>query len=203
MAVSAAIENLSNIQPVNKTAIPNNDKSVLVDETNDAKREQLASVINKSIPEATTTIEKNTESKPPSLLPPIEGDNGDVDTPPTTVLDQITENAAVSGGSLEQNSGLLGVTVPSNVIPPGPNLSLDIGDTMTDEPMDVDINNEQNETLHGVTATGNVVTKPLHGVTDLNSLDHSYSRQTNDSLLTMIIMLPRRMRTMQSKAYCN
>ena len=24
--------------------------------------------------------------------------------------------------------------------------------------------------------------RPLHGVTDLNSLDHSYSRQTNDSL---------------------
>ena len=185
VAVSAAIENLSNIQPVNETAIPNNDKSVLVDETNNAKREQLASVINKSIPKAITTIEKNTESEPPSLLPPIEGDNGDngdVDTPPTTVLDQITENAEVSGGSLEQNGGLLGVTVPSNFIPPGPNLSLDIGDTMTDEPMDVDINNEQNETLHGIMAIGNVVMKLLHGITDLNSLDHSYSRQTNNSL---------------------
>ena len=43
-AVSAAIENLSNIQPVNKTAISNNNKSVLVDETNDAKGEQSASV---------------------------------------------------------------------------------------------------------------------------------------------------------------
>ena len=64
-AVSAAIENLSNIQPVNETAIPNNDKSVLVDETNDAKREQLASVKNKPIPGATTTIENNTESEPP------------------------------------------------------------------------------------------------------------------------------------------
>ena len=163
-AVSAAIENLWNIQPVNETAIPNNDTSVLVDETNDAKREQLASVINKSIPKATTTIEKNIESEPPSLLPPIEGDNGDnrdVDTPPTTVLDQITENTAVSGGSLEQNGGLLGVTVPSNVVLPGPNLSLDIGDTMTDEPMDVDINNKQNETLHGVMATGNVVTETI------------------------------------------
>ena len=130
-------------------------------------------------------MEKNIESETPSLLPPTEGDNGDnrdVDTPPTTVLDQITENAATSGGSLEQNSGLLGVTVPSNVIPPGPSLSLNIGDTITDEPMDVDINNKQNETLHGITVTGNVITKPLHGVTDLNSLDHSYSRQTNDSL---------------------
>ena len=185
MAVSAAIENLSNIQPVNKTAIPNNDKSLLVDETNDAKSEQLASVINKSIPEATTTMEKNIESKTLSLLLPTEGDNGDngdADTPPTTVLDQITENAATSDGNLEQNGGLLGVTVPSNVVPPGPILSLNIGDTITDEPMDVDINNEQNDTLHGVTATGNVVTKQLHGVTDLNSLDHSYSRQTNDSL---------------------
>ena len=181
-AVSAAIENLTNIQPVNETAIPNNNKSVLVDETRDAKSEQLASVINKSRPEATTTMEKNNESETPSLLPPTEGDNGDVDTPPTTALDQITENAATSGGSLEQNGGLLGVTVPNNLVPPGPDLSLNIGDTITNEPMDVDINNKQNETLHGIMATGNVITKPLHGVTDLNSLDHSYSRQTNDSL---------------------
>ena len=81
VAVSAAIENLMNIQPVNKTAIPNNDKSVLVDETSDSKSEQLASVINESRPEATTTLsmEKNSESKTPSSLPPTEGDNGDVD----------------------------------------------------------------------------------------------------------------------------
>ena len=52
-AVSAAIEKLTNIQPVNETAIPNNDKSVLVDETSDAKSEQLATVINESRPEAT------------------------------------------------------------------------------------------------------------------------------------------------------
>ena len=49
--------------------------------------------------------------------------------------------------------------------------------------MDIDINNEPPETLHGITVRGNVVTKPLHGVTDLNSLDHSYSRQTNDILI--------------------
>ena len=127
-------------------------------------------------------ISVSRKSETPSLSPPTEGDNGDVDTPPTTVLDQIPENTATSGGSLEQNGGLLGVTVPSNVIPPGPGLSLNIADTITNEPMDVDINNEQNETLHGVTVTGNVVAKPLHGVTNLNSLDHSYSRQTNDSL---------------------
>ena len=159
-AVSAAIENLMNIQPVNETAIPNNDKSVLVDETSDTKSEQLASVINESRPEATTTMEKNSESETLSSLPPTEGDNGDVDTPPTTALDQITENATTSGGSLEQNGGLLWVTVPSNVVPPGPGLSLNISDTLTNKPMDVDINNEQNETLHGVTVTGNVVTKP-------------------------------------------
>ena len=150
--MSAAIENLMNIQPVNETAIPNNNKSVLVDESSDAKRDQLASVINKSRPEATTTMEKNSESETPSSLPPNEGDNSDVDTPPTTALDQITENATTSGGSLEQSGGLLGVTVPSNVIPPGPGLSLNISDTITDKPMDVDINNEQNETLRGVTA---------------------------------------------------
>ena len=183
-AVSAAIENLTNIQPVNETAIPDNDKSVFADETSDAKSEQLASVINESRPEVTTTLsmEKNSESKTPSSLPPTEGDKGDVDTPPTMALDQIIENATTLGGSLEQNGGLLGVTVPSNVIPPGPGLSLNIGDTVTDEPMDVDINNGRNETLYGVTVTGNVITKPLHGITDLNSLDHSYSRQTNDSL---------------------
>ena len=56
-AVSTAIENLSNIQPVNKTAISNNDKSVLVDETNDAKGEQSASVKNKPMPGAMTKIE--------------------------------------------------------------------------------------------------------------------------------------------------
>ena len=118
-------------------------------------------------------------------MPPIEGDNVDnenVDTPSTTGLDQTTENITISGGNLEQNNGLLGVTVSSNVVPTGPNLCSNIGDTMSVEPMDVDINNEQNETLHGIMATGNVITKPLHGVTDLNSLDHSYSRQTNDSL---------------------
>ena len=127
-------------------------------------------------------MEKNSESETPSSLPPTEGDNGDVDTPPTTVLDQIAENATTSGRSSEQNGGLLGVTVPSNVVPPGPGLSLNIGDTTTNEPMDVDINNKQNETLYGVTATGNVITKPLHGITNLNCLDHIYSRQTNDSL---------------------
>ena len=181
-AVSAAIENLTNIQPVNETAIPNNDKFVLVDETSDSKSEQRASVINESRPKATTTMEKNSESETPSLLPPTEGDNKDVDTPPTTVLDQITENAATLSASLEQNGGLLGVTVHSNVVPPGPGLSLNISDTITNKPMDADINNKQNETLHGITATGNVITKPLHGVTDLNSLDHSYSRQTNETL---------------------
>ena len=31
--------------------------------------------------------------------------------------------------------------------------------------------------------TGNGITVLLHGVTNLNSLDHSYSRQTNDSVI--------------------
>ena len=137
------------------------------------------------MPGAMTTIESNAESEPSSSLPPIEGDNVDnenVDTPSTTGLDQTTKNVTLLGGNLEQNDGLIGVRVSRNVVPPGPNLHSNIGDTMSDEPMDVDINNEQNETLHGITATGNVVMKPLHGITDLNSLDHSYSRQTNDSL---------------------
>ena len=48
--------------------------------------------------------------------------------------------------------------------------------------MEVDINNEPNETIFGVTVNGNGVTVLLHGITNLNLLDHSYSRQTNDSV---------------------
>ena len=40
--------------------------------------------------------------------------------------------------------------------------------------------NEANESLYGVTETGFGVMIPLHGITDLNVLDHSYSRQSND-----------------------
>ena len=57
----------------------------------------------------------------------------------------------------------------------------------TAEPMDVDRNNdltEPDETLLGITETGNGITEMLHGVTDLNILDHSYSRQNNDSVAT-------------------
>ena len=49
--------------------------------------------------------------------------------------------------------------------------------------MDIDVNNapnETNESLYGVTKTGFGITILLHGVTDLNVLDHSYSRQSND-----------------------
>ena len=99
VAVSAAIENLMNIKPVNETAISNNDKPVPVDETSDAKSEQLAYVINESRPEVTTTLsmEKNSETETPSSLSLTEGDNGDVDTPQTMALDQVTENATTPG----------------------------------------------------------------------------------------------------------
>ena len=77
---------------------------------------------------------------------------------------------------------------------------MSVGTYTSEEPMDVDINNNPNETLFGVTDTGNGITVPLHGVTDLNSLDHSYSRQTNDSLNgNDIITLPLKMKKMQSK----
>ena len=95
----------------------------------------------------------------------------------------VTDDVTTLDESLEQNDALLGVTVSGNGVPSRSGSHLGIGDNATKEPMDVDINNEPNETLHAVTVTGNVITVLLHGITDLNSLDHSYSRQTNDSLI--------------------
>ena len=184
-AVSAAIEKFTNIKPVSEPTIPNNDKSVSTDETNSAKKELPVSVINESGSKVITTLSRknNSETETPSSLPLTRDDNGNVDTLQTMALDQVTDNVTTLGESLAQNDALLGVTVPSNSVSSGPGLNLDISDNVTNEPMDVDINNEPNETLHGITLAGNVIMKPLHGVTDLNSLDHSYSRQTNDTLI--------------------
>ena len=52
------------------------------------------------------------------------------------------------------------------------------------EPVDVDTNSDTSEiagTLLGVTVCGNGITEPLHGITEINALDHSYSKQNNDS----------------------
>ena len=109
------------------------------------------------------------------------GDTGDIVTQQTMALHYVSDDVTTPDESLEQNAALLGVTVSGNGVPPGSSSHLGISDNAAKEPMDVDINNEPNETLHGITVTGNVVTAPLHGVTDLNPLDHSYFRQMNDS----------------------
>ena len=56
MAVNAAIEHLTNIKPVSETDDLHNDKSVSEDER---KEEQLASVINESRSELTTTLSRS------------------------------------------------------------------------------------------------------------------------------------------------
>ena len=80
--------------------------------------------------------------------------------------------------TLGENDTLSGGTEVCNGVPPGINPNVSIGTYTSEEPMEVDINNDPNETLFGVTDTGIGVTVLLHGVTNLNSLDHSYSRQS-------------------------
>ena len=182
-AVSAAIENITNTKPMGETTTPNKDILLPTDETSGATKKPLVSATNDSGPQVTTTMSKenNRETETPSSLSLTGGDTGDAETQQTTALHYVTDDVITLEDSLEQNAALLGVTVSGNGVPPGPGSYLGISDNAAKEPMDVDINNKPNETLHGVTVTGNVVTAPLHGVTDLNSLDHSYSRQTNDS----------------------
>ena len=58
----------------------------------------------------------------------------------------------------------------------------DTPENSTEEPMDIEVNNAPNETndsLYGITEAGFGTMIPLHGVTDLNVLDYSYSRQSN------------------------
>ena len=183
VAVSAAIENITNTKPVSKTTIPNKDTLLPMDEASSATKKPLVSVTNDSGPQVTTTMSKenNRETETPSSLSLTGGDTGDVETQQTTALHYVIDDVTTLDESLEQNVALLGVTVSGNGVPPGSSSHLGISDNATEEPMDVDINNEPNETLHGITATGNVIMAPLHCVTNLNSLDHSYSRQTNDS----------------------
>ena len=131
-------------------------------------------MVNNSRSKVTTTMSKETinETETPPPLPSTGGDNEIPEIRQTTALDNITEDVTVSNESPEQNDTLLGVMVSNDGVV-----------NSNEEPMDVDINNEPSETLHGITMTGNVATVPLHGVTDLNSFDHSYFRQTNDSLI--------------------
>ena len=170
---------------MSETTILNKDTLLPMDEASSAMKKPLVSVTNDSGPQVTTTMSKenNRETKTPSSLSLTGGDTGDVETQQTTALHYVTDDVTTPDESLEHNAALLGVTVSGNGVTPGSSSHLGISDNATKEPMDVDINNNPNETLHGVMATGNVITAPLHGVTDLNLLDHSYSRQTNNSLI--------------------
>ena len=184
VAVSTAIENITNTKPVGKTTTLNKDILLPTDETSSgATTKPLVSATNDSGPQVTTTMSKenNRETKTPSSLSLTGGDTRDAEAQQTTALHYVTDDVITLDDSLEQNAALLGVTVSGNGVPPGPGSYLGISDNAAEEPMDVDINNQPNKTLHGVTLTGNVVTVPLHGVTDLNLLDHSYSRQMNDN----------------------
>ena len=60
---------------------------------------------------------------------------------------------------------------------------------IADENMDVDnqqLESDINETLLGVTGTRNVITLPLHGITDLKTMDHSYSRHLEEPTSTLL-----------------
>ena len=107
-------------------------------------------------------------------------------------MDMTTDNVEVSDDvsshkdTLEISDTLIGVTVPNNGIKCMEVQNQETSTNMFEEPVDVDTINdsaEMNMPLHGVTETGNGVKIPLHGVTELNSLDHCYSRQNNDSII--------------------
>ena len=147
---------------------------------------------------STNATDTHITGMPPSLSPgepaqdvneTIEGDtNSQNDTILDTTLNTTTETVdtdktSKTDESSELNDKLLGVTKSGNGVMPIVNPVPDTTVNATEEPMDVDMNNElieTNEALHGVTETGISVMIPLHGVTDLNVLDHSYSRQNND-----------------------
>ena len=126
----------------------------------------------------------NDSEKPPSL--PLSEDqeqcnneNSVTKQKSSTCIEKDTVTPSVTLG---QNDTLSGGTEACNGVPLGINPNVSIGTYTSEEPMEVDINNDPNETLFGVTDTGNGITVLLHGVTDLNLLDHSYFRQTNDSM---------------------
>ena len=173
-AVSAAMENTTGTKSVCEITIPNKDTLLTMDKTKNTEKKLPGAMVNNSRSKVTATMSKETinETKTPPPLPSTGGDNKNPEIWQTTALDNITEDVTVLNESPEQNDTLLGVMVSNDGIV-----------NSNEVPMDVDINNEPSETLHGVTMTGNVATVPLHGVTDLNSFDHSYSRQTNDSLI--------------------
>ena len=109
----------------------------------------------------------------------------ETETTPTSIMDNHDIGPPPSPSSGEQEHDVnknLEVETDTQIKP--------IPDTTVNsmaEPIDVDINDEltkPNDTLLGITETGNGIMASLHGITDLNVLDHSYSRQNNDCLVT-------------------
>ena len=121
-AVSAAIEELTNIKPVNELVISNNERSMTTNETSNVIKEQSVSVRNEPEPEATPilSVETTGEMETLSSLPLTGEDNGDINVLQTMASAQGTHNMTTLGESLEQKGVLLGVTVPSNDVSSGP-----------------------------------------------------------------------------------
>ena len=165
---------------MNETVTLNNDRPLSTAKNCDIKNGQYVSATDEPLSGVTAGKDKNIESEPISLLSSNECNNvsdDDVNKTTGTTLNQTNKNDTIPCESLEQAGGLLGVTSARNIVTPVYNLNSTIGDTMSEEPMDVDLTSEQNARLDGITVTRNGVTNSLHGVSNLNSLDHSYSRQ--------------------------
>ena len=120
--MSAAIEELTSIKPVNESVISNNERSMTTNETSNVIKEQSVSVRNEPEPKATPilSVETTGEMETLSTLPLTGEDNGDINVLQTMASAQGTHNMTTLGESLEQKGVLLGVTVPSNDVSSGP-----------------------------------------------------------------------------------
>ena len=199
-AVTAATENIMSDNSTYERSSPDMNTAIAPNETDDTNKELSVTVVNQdaitllgessgtdlSTKITTDMIKENTtDSEKVSSLTLLEDEeqcNNENSAMKENSPTCIENDTTTSNVTLEQNDTLSGVTKTCDGIPPDINPNVSVGTYTSEEPMDVDNNNDLNETLFGVTATGNGVTAPLHGVTDLNSLDHSYSRQTNDSM---------------------
>ena len=167
------------------------------DSTDTSLNELTGNVLKASEMETlpTSTTDNHITESPPSPLSgeqehyenkntAVEMDIQNKLTPDTTLNStaEMVDNSKTDE-LFEPNEKLLGVTKPGNGVTPTVNPIPDTTVNATEEPMDVDNNNElteANEALHGITETGNGIMIPLHGITDLNVLDRSYSRQSTD-----------------------
>ena len=108
-------------------------------------------------------------------------------SPQSSVNEEPNLNEYIEGET-EQNNRLLGITETRNgVTDVHGKFILDTTVNNTVEPMEIETNSELSEPknkLFGRIETGNVITESLHGITDLNVLDHSYSRQSVDCSTT-------------------